>query len=350
MKLHQPLIGLFSLTVLLSSCGNNTPGNPSNDAVAKDSTQTDSAKKRIVILDPEALQLIDSTAAIETIASGFKWTEGPLYINDGDYLLFSDIPNNRICKWKEGEGAGTYLTPTGNTGDRKVEREPGSNGLLLDAKGNLVLCQHGDRRIARMNATLKAPKAEFITLAGAYDGKRLNSPNDAVFSSNGDLYFTDPPYGFDKLLEDTAKQLGFQGVYRLKPNGKLDLVTKEVKFPNGIVISPDRKYLYVANSDPDNKVWMKFELGADGLVKGKSIFYEAKEDNGKQNGNPDGMKLNAKGYLFAAGPEGLWIFNPAGKVIARIYTGQSTSNCAFTKDEKTLFLTCDDYLMRVKLK
>lgn len=346
MKFCQVLLCLSYSLLIFTSCKNAT----SKTSTPQDSTVQTKSKKRIAILDPEALNIIDSSAAIETIAEGFKWTEGPLYISDGDYLLFSDIPNNRICKWKEGAGASTYLTPSGNTGTRKVEHEPGSNGLLLDAKGNLVMCQHGDRRIAQMKGTLKEPKADFITLAGSYGGKRLNSPNDAVFSSNGDLYFTDPPYGLDKLLEDTAKQLNFQGIYRLKPGGKLDLLTKEIKFPNGIALSNDGKYLYVANSDPDNKLWMKYTLGSDGLIESKSVFYEAKEDNGKQNGNPDGMKMSKNGYLFAAGPEGIWIFNPSGKVIARIYTGEATSNCAFTPDQKTLFMTCDDYLMRVKLK
>jgi len=348
MKIHLLLPCLFSGLIIFASCKNAASNNSAINQ--QDSTGKEKSKKRIAILDAEALSIIDSNTVIETIAEGFKWTEGPLYISDGDYLLFSDIPNNRICKWKEGEGASTYLTPSGNTGTKKIEREPGSNGLLLDAKGNLVMCQHGDRRIAQMKTTLKEPKADFITLADSYEGKHLNSPNDAVFSSNGDLYFTDPPYGLDKILEDTAKQLDFQGVYRLKPNGKLDLLTKEIKFPNGIALSTDGKYLYVANSDPDNKLWMKYTLGSDGLIESKSVFYEAKDDNGKQNGNPDGMKMNKKGYLFAAGPEGVWIFNPGGKVIARIYTGEATSNCAFTPDEKTLFMTCDDYVMRVKLK
>ncbi|WP_153799959.1 SMP-30/gluconolactonase/LRE family protein [Foetidibacter luteolus] len=339
-------VGLYTLT---ASCGNNanTAGGPEP---APDSTQQPSAATRVQVLDEEALQFLDSSTAVEVLAGGFKWTEGPLYISDGNYLLFSDIPNNRICKWKEGDSISTYLQPSGNTMGAIKEREPGSNGLLLDAKGNLVLCQHGDRRIARMTAPISSPAPQFVTLADSYEGKRLNSPNDAVFHPNGDLYFTDPPYGLDKILEDTAKQLSFQGVYRLKPGGKPELLVKDLKFPNGIALSPDGKYLYIGSSDGDNPVWMRYELGPDGLVKNGQVFCDIAAYDGKGAGGADGLKVNKKGYLFASGPKGLWIINPSGKVIARIYTGQATSNCGFSPDEKQLFITCDDYLMRVKLK
>jgi gluconolactonase len=296
------------------------------------------------------LHIIDSSATIEVIASGYKWTEGPVYVKDGGYLLFSDIPNNTINKWKEGSGASLYLTPSGHTGQEVKVVEPGSNGLVLDSKGSLVLCQHGDRRMARMDAPLSSPVAEFVTLAGKYNGKRLNSPNDAVYNPNGDLYFTDPPYGLDKRMADTAKDLDFQGVFRLKPNGQLDLVTKDVKFPNGIAFSPDAKVLYISNSDSTNMTWMRYVLDDKGLIKSQSIFYHAKEYDGSSLGNPDGMKVNKQGYIFAAGPQGIWIFNPAGKVLARIYIGAKTANCAFSPDEKTLFITSSTNVLRVSLK
>ena len=330
------------------SCQSNKENTTTEKASAE--INTDSVVRRIAILDTEALRIIDSSAAIDVIAGGYKWTEGPVFIKDSGYLLFSDIPNNKIYKWKEGFGASLYLTPSGHTGPEKKEVEPGSNGLLLDAKGNLVLCQHGDRRIARMVAPLNNPKPEFITLADRFNGKRLNSPNDAVFHPNGDLYFTDPPYGLDKRMADTAKDLDFQGVYRLKPNGQLDLVTKELKLPNGIALSPDAKLLYVSNSDSTNMVWMRYELDENGLIKNKRLFYHAQAYDGTSAGNPDGMKVNKKGYLFAAGPEGIWIFNPAGKVLARIYTGAKTANCAFSPDEKRLFITCSTKVLTIRLK
>jgi gluconolactonase len=305
---------------------------------------------RIEILDPEALKILDSSESIELLAEGFRWTEGPLYIAQGDYLLFSDIPDNKIYKWKAGAGISTYLTPSGYTGLPRVQREPGSNGLLLTASGDLVLLQHGDRRISKMDAPLASPLPRFKTLTDRYRGKRLNSPNDGVFDAAGGLYFTDPPYGLDKLLEDTARELNFQGVYYLRPDGRLILLTDELKFPNGIALSPDGHFLYVDNSDPDNKRWMKYGLDEQGQINSKTIFYRAVSEEGKDNGNPDGMKVNRAGYIFSAGPGGLWIFNPQGRVIARVLLAKRVSNCAFGKDQKELFITGAGFLMRMVLK
>lgn len=327
--------------VLFFGCNSGQPGEKGKAG--------QSSKLKIEIIDPEALTIIDSSKKIEVIGEGFKWTEGPLYISDGDYFIFSDIPPNKIYKWKEGQGVSIYLDTSGNTGPIRTTGEPGSNGLLLHPDGHLVLCQHGDRRVAKMTAPLNNPAPEFVTLADNYKGKRLNSPNDAVFHPNGDLYFTDPPYGLDKGIEDSVKELDFQGVYRLKPNGQLDLVTKELKYPNGIALSPDSKYLYVASSDGANYIWMQYELDSTGLPKNQRVFFEAHSYEGKNLGAPDGLKITKAGYIFASGPEGIWLLNPAGKPIARLYTGQLTSNCALTPDEGVLFMTCDDYIMRLKL-
>jgi gluconolactonase len=332
---------LFLFAVLLFIACNDQPA---GDQSANNEPANDS-KRRVEILDPEANQFFDSSTTIDIVGSGFKWTEGPLYIKDGDYFLFSDIPRNRIYKWKEGDSARLYLEPSGFMGDIKGMHEPGSNALLLDARGNLVLCQHGERRLARMKAPIASPKPEWEVLVDRYQGKRFNSPNDAVFHANGDLYFTDPPYGLDG-----TKELDFQGVYRLKPDGRIDLLTKELNRPNGVALSPDGKILYVASSDAKNMIWMKYELDENGLAKNGQVFYEVHKYEGKNVGAPDGMKINSKGYMFSSGPEGLWVFNPQAKPIARLYTGQATSNCAFSADEKTLLLTCDDYIMRVTLK
>jgi gluconolactonase len=341
---------LFFLLFLLSVACNDQP--TAGTAPAKnDQPDTPAlAVRRVEILDPEANQFFDATTTIDVIGSGFLWTEGPLYIKEGDYFLFSDIPRNRIYKWKEGDSIQLYLEPAGYLGTQQGKKEPGSNGLLLDANGRLVLCQHGERRMARMKAPIQAPKPSYEVLADRFEGKRFNSPNDAVFHPNGDLYFTDPPYGLDRGMKDSTKELDFSGVYRLTPKGKVDLLTKELPFPNGITLSPDGKFLYVASSDGQNMIWMKYELDEQGLIKNKQLFYEVHRYEGKHKGGPDGMKMSRKGYLFASGPEGIWVFNPQAKPIARLYTGEATSNCAFSADEKTLFLTCDDYVMRVKLK
>jgi len=350
MKNISPVIFFLIMLHLLNSCSDSKAG---SSEIKKDATRvviSNDSVRRIEILDAEALTLLDFSTPMQVIASGFTWTEGPLYIADGDYLLFSDIPNNKVYKWKEGEDTSVYLYPSGFTGKFYNGKEPGSNGLLLNKNKELILLQHGDRRGAKMNASLDHPRPDYLTLADKYDNKKFNSPNDAVFAEDGSLYFTDPPYGLANRLQDSAKQLSFQGVFILRPNGKLELFTDEIKFPNGITLSPGGKYLFVANSDPDNKIWMRYELDEKGMKKSGGIFCHAKDDDGKDNGNPDGMKMNKKGYLFAAGPGGIWLFNPAGKVIARIYTGALTSNCAFGKDQKELFITSSANVMRIKLK
>lgn len=339
---------LFLLMLLALFACNDQPA--AGQQETKPSDTVTASTRRIEILDPEAFQFFDSTTTIDVIAGGFEWTEGPLYIAGGDYFLFSDIPRNRIYKWKEGDSVKLYLEPSGYLGTVKGKKEPGSNGLLLHTDGHLVLCQHGERRMAKMKAPISDPKPDFEVLADRFEGKRFNSPNDAVYHPNGDLYFTDPPYGLDKGRRDPAKELDFSGVFRLTPDGRVDLLTKELDFPNGIALTPDGKFLLVASSDGKNQIWMKYELDGQGLIKSKQLFYEVHRYEGKNVGGPDGMKMSRKGYLFASGPEGCWVFNPAGKPIARLYTGQATSNTALSTDEKVLFLTCDDYVMRVKMK
>lgn len=305
---------------------------------------------KIERLHPDMDQLIAADAVIEVLAEGFIWAEGPLWVPDGDYLLFTDVPNNSIVRWKEGEGAATWLAPSGYTGNTPRGGEPGANGLLLDASGNLVLCQHGDRRMARMNTPLAQPKAEFTTLANRWQGKRLNSPNDAVYDRQGNLYFTDPPYGLEKNVDDAAKEISFQGVYRLRPDGTVDLMTDSITRPNGIAFSPDEKMVYVANSDPEKAIWMVYDRTETGAFANGRIFYDATPVASKMPGLPDGLKVNAQGILFAAGPGGVWVFRPDGTVLGRIDTGVLTANCAFGDGGKALYITAGDYLMRVWLK
>lgn len=298
-------------------------------------------------LSPEINNLIPKDAKIEVLADGFTWTEGPVWVADKNYLLFSDIPPNSIFKWSEAEGKSLFLTPSGYTGKTGRKGEPGSNGLLFNAQKELVLCQHGDRRIAKMKSSLDDPTPEFETIIGTYQGKRFNSPNDAVYDSQGNLYFTDPPYGLEKNMDDPAKEIDFQGVYRFSNSGELSLISDQVTRPNGIAFSPDEKTLYVASSDPKKAIWMAYEL-INGKVKSERIFYDA--TGTKEKGLPDGMKVDKKGHIWATGPGGVWIFDATGKVLGKIKTGEATSNCTFDTKEKTLYMTCDDYLMRVILK
>lgn len=306
----------------------------------------------IEILDDEALTIIDPKSQIEVIASGFAWTEGPLWIKKGNYLLFSDIPNNKVYKLDpKNNDTVTYLHSSGFSGTDFTGDEPGSNGLMLNMEGDLVLMQHGNRQVAKMNTPINSPKPDFTALVSSYMGKKFNSPNDGTFDNNGNLYFTDPPYGLPKRMDDPTKELDFQGVYCLMSSGDLILLDS-LSRPNGIGISGDGNTLYVANSDEEHAVWYQYTIVEPGKVTDKKLFHDVTHLIGKngQQGLPDGLKINKKGYLFATGPGGVWIFDPMGKALARIHTGQATANCAFDTDEKRLYLTADDYILAVNLK
>ncbi len=265
-------------------------------------------------------------------------------VSKSGYLLFSDIPNNAVMKWQEGEAVGIFLKSSGYTGTTPRGGEVGSNGLTLDAAGRLVLCQHGDRRIVR-----REPDGRWTTLADRYHGKRLSSPNDLVFKSNGDLYFTDPPYGLPKGADDPTRELDFCGVFRVSAaDGKLTLLTREMTRPNGIAFSPDEKTLYVSQSDPQRAVWMAFAVKEDGTLGPGRVFYDATRWTKTLKGLPDGMKVDRAGNLFAAGPGGINVFAPDGTLLGRINPDEPTSNCAFGEDGSVLFVTANHYLCRIK--
>jgi gluconolactonase len=301
-------------------------------------------------LDPAIDALIPLEAVIEILAEGFEWSEGPVWIADGGFLLFSDVPQDTIFKWEEGEGCSPWLSPSGYTGDEPRAGEPGSNGLLLDDQGRLVLCQHGDRRVARLDAPFDRPRPTFTTLADRYDGKRFSSPNDAAFDSAGNLYFTDPPYGLPEGPGDPSKEQSFNGVYRLALGGEVTLLTKELTRPNGIALSPDEKTLYVANSDSERAIWMAYNLHADGSATGGRVFFDATDMvEPDRPGLPDGLKVDAAGNLFATGPGGVLVLSPEGTHLGTIRTTKATANCAFDEDRSTLYMTADDTLLRIRL-
>jgi gluconolactonase len=305
---------------------------------------------RVERLDPALDQLIAPDEKVEILAEGYDWSEGPVWIKDGGYLLFSDVPQNVIYRWKQGEGARPYLKPSGYTGSTPRGGEMGSNGLTLDRLGRLVICQHGDRRVVRMEAPLANPQPKFTTLAERFEGKRFNSPNDAVIHSNGDLYFTDPPYGLVKQVDDPAREIPYQGVYRRATNGVVTLLTRDMTRPNGLAFSPDEKRLYVAQSDPAAAIWRVFDMKPDGTLGAGRVLFDATSMVKKRPGLPDGLKIDSAGNLFATGPGGVLVISPEGKHLGTIVTGQATSNCAFGDDGSTLYMTADMYLMRVRLK
>jgi gluconolactonase len=328
-----------ALAVVLTSFSSEPPAGAS-------SAESDSAAK-IVSLDPAFDKLIPPGARVEKLVDGHIWTEGPVWNRKDGYLLFSDIPNNAIIQWRADKGESLFMQPAGYLGKEPFTgREPGTNGLTYDSKGRLVACDHGERRVYRLEADGKTK----TTLADKYDGKRLNSPNDLVYKSNGDLYFTDPIYGLPKGAEDPARELDFCGVYRLSKDGKLTLLTKEITRPNGIAFSPDEKKLYVASSDPDKAIWMVYDVQPDGTIANGKVFFDAtawaKE---KRPGLPDGMKVDKNGVIFATGPGGVHVFSPEGKHLGTIDTGVPTSNVGWGNDGSTLYITANTALLRVKL-
>jgi gluconolactonase len=323
---------------------------PAQPPAATASAAQTEAPVRIERLDPALDRLIDANAKIETIADGYDWSEGPVWVKDGGFLLFSDVPQNVVHRWKEGERAAPYLTPSGYTGSEPRGGETGSNGLTLDREGRLVLCQHGDRRVARMDAPLSAPKPAFTTLADRYEGARFNSPNDLVYDSSGNLYFTDPAYGMEKQWDDPRREIPFAGVYRRSAAGALALLTREMTRPNGLAFSPDEKRLYVAQSDDQAPIWRVFDVNADGSIGNSRILFDASALARSRRGLPDGLKVDVQGNLWATGPGGVLVISPEGRHLGTVMTGQATANVAFGDDGQTLYITADMYLMRVRVK
>ena len=298
----------------------------------------------IVRRDPRFDKLVPANVKIESIASGHKWVEGPVWNRREGYLLFSDIPDNAVYKWQEGKGVSLFLKPSGYTGKAPFEGpEPGSNGLAFDSQGRLVLAEHGDRRIARVEESGRK-----TTLVDRFDGKRINSPNDLVFRSNGDLYFTDPPFGLPQSFADPRKELPFQGVYRFSA-GKLTLLTKDIKAPNGIAFSPDEKKLYVSNADADNAVWIVYDVTPDGNIANGKVLFDATSWAKTQKGAPDGMKIDRDGNLFAAGPGGVYVIAPDGTHLGSILTRVPTGNVAWGEDGSSLFVTSSHNVYRLRL-
>ncbi len=300
------------------------------------------AQESIERLDPALDGIIAPDAKIETLCTGFDWSEGPVWDEKEKRLLFSDVPRNIIYQWKEGDKeAAVFMKPSGYTGVADYGREPGSNGLAMDAEGRLFFCEHGDRRVSYLT-----PGGGKRTLADNFEGKRFNSPNDLAIAKNGDVYFTDPPYG---LARGELRELDFHGVYRVTPAGVVTLITRELERPNGAALSPDEKTLFVAQSHGPAPIIMAYPLKDDGSAAGEGkLFFDCKDLKGP--GAPDGLKVDPNGIVFSTGPGGCLIIDPQGKLLGRILCGRPTANVAFGNDGAWLYLTSDDRILRVPLK
>lgn len=308
-------------------------------------------------LDPSLGQLVPPNAVLEKVATGFnKWTEGPVWTRNGT-LLFAEIPANNIDQWIPGQTATVFLHPSGYKGSEPFKGpEPGSNGMTLDADGRISVAGHAGRTVWRLESV--DPHAQITVLADSYQGKKLNSPNDLVYKSDGSLYFTDPPYGLPTQSDsDPAKELQVNGVYRAlaarqqKPSGapdrdKLQLVIKDLPRPNGLAFSPDEKFLYVADSG--KKLWMRYRVQPDGSVTDGSVFLGPSSDPAK--GVPDGLRLDKNGNIYSSGPGGVWIISPEGKHLGTIKVPEVVSNVAWgDKDSKTLYITASTSVYRIKV-
>jgi gluconolactonase len=299
-------------------------------------------KGRIERFDPVFDRLVAPGAAMEKLAEGFTWAEGPVWLDGG--VIFSDVPQNTAYRWKPGmTQAEVFLKPSGLLTPTPGFREPGSNGLAHDAQGRLLLAQHGERRVARYE------NGKFTAVADRFEGKRFNSPNDLAVRKSGEIYFTDPPYGLDKGDDSPLKELAWHGVYRVAADGKVTLLTKAMRFPNGIAFSPDEKTLYVGSTENNNAHIMAFDVRADGTLANERMFFDARpllKDGAR--GGCDGMKVDRDGNVWTTGPGGVLVVSPAGKLLGVLNTGEPTANCGWGGDGGTLYITANHFLLRVK--
>ncbi|MCR9228160.1 MAG: SMP-30/gluconolactonase/LRE family protein [Flavobacteriaceae bacterium] len=302
---------------------------------------------KLVALDDAFYDYIDENAKIEVLAEGFIWAEGPVWVKEGGFLLFSDVPQNTIFKWNETEGISEFLKPSGYTGIPPYSREPGSNGLIINNQGELVFCEHGDRRISKMPLA----NGGKVTIADTWQGKRFNSPNDIVQTSKGVYYFTDPPYGLPEQHDSDSREIDAFGVYKIDTDGNVEMVISDLKRPNGIALSPDEKILYVNQSDGIEPYIMTYAIQEDGSLDKGKIFFDASDlSKTGLKGSMDGLKIANDGTIFSTGPSGVLVIDAEGKLLGRIETGQLTANCGWGEDGSVFYMTAHSYLLRIQTK
>jgi len=302
----------------------------------------------VLTLQPNMQQVVSKQAVLEQLAEGFHWAEGPVMDPVSGDVLFSDVPQNTVYRWSVQQGLTVYLQPSGYTGlhpDNNLQE--GANGLIFNHDGQLVLAQHGDRRLAVLQSSAETP--QYQTLISRYNGKLLNSPNDVVQHSSGAYYFTDPPYGLKGADSSEQKQLRVNGIYRLQGDGQLTLLASHLTRPNGLAFSPDEQWLYVANSDPAAAQWWRYPVNSDGTLGEGKLFFDATAAAKMASGLPDGLKVLPSGILLATGPGGVWVLSAKGEHLGTIQTGVAAANVALSADNSWLYITASRYLLRIKL-
>ena len=301
----------------------------------------------ITVFDESVSSIINKNAKIEILADSFIVAEGPLWDSSENRLIFTDVRQNKIFTWEEKNGVKEYISPSGSTGYAPSFSDGGigANGLAFDENGNIILCQHGDRRLA-LTSNMNSKNPKFTTIVDNFEGKRFNSPNDLAISKSGDIYFTDPPYGF-KNFSDKYREINFNGVYKYSKDGEVFLISSNMSRPNGIALSLDEKYIYVNNSDPQNdpKI-LRFKTSNFE----EKLFFDGTELSEKYPGGFDGLKVHSSGNIFTTGPNGVLIISPNGKLLAMINYGKKITNCNFDNKEEYLYVTGFDDISRIKLK
>ena len=326
-------LAVLLLGGIVAACGGPTaPAMPGETPLA---ALTDVGAGTVLRIDTGLDALVPPGARIEKLAGGFMFTEGPVWVRGESRLLFSEVRDRHIYQWTEAEGVSVFRAPWFE-GDL-TGRNPTPNGLTLDREGRLIICEHGNRVVSRLEAD-----GTRTILADRFEGKRLNSPNDIDIALDGTLYFTDPSYGLDGYEDSPLRELDYNGVYRLHPDGQLELLARE-QAPNGIALSPDELTLYIANTGGP---WRVYDIGADGTSNGR-VFYAI--DDQTARGGRDGMKVDSAGNLFATGPGGVWVFAPDGTHLGTIQPDEVPANLAWGDDGRTLYMTARTGLYRIRL-
>lgn len=328
-----------AVVLAISGCAGDTEGGAEGDLPASADGATAAGAGSILRLDPRFSSLVPPGALIEKVADGFTFIEGPVWLSDEEALLFTDVVGNALYRWSEADSATAVLDPYFE-GELEGVVFGGPNGLTLDRDGLLVIGDHPRRRVTRREAD-----GTLVSVVDAYQGSRLNSPNDVIFASDGTLYFTDPTYGLPGGDESDARELDFNGIYRLPPGAALELLTAEQSMPNGLALSPDETVLYVANSDA-SAIWMAYDVGPEGLSNSR-VFVDASGTDAP--GTPDGLKVDLDGNLFATGPGGVWVIAPDGTHLGTISPDETPANVGWGEDGRTLYMTARTGLYRIRL-
>jgi gluconolactonase len=302
---------------------------------------------RIDRWDPAMDAIVPKDWKIEKLAQGFGWAEGPIWIRKGNYLLFTDVPGNKMWKWSEAGGLEKFLDPSGAVNpDPAIWREAGANGLAVLDRHHVLLADTGNRMIQKLDLRTRSK----TPVAQTFDGRKFASPNDVTRTKSGVLFFTDPPYGFKKFDDAPEKEISFNGVYRMGRDGKVTVIERELHRPNGVALSPDERTLYVTQSEPGKAIILAFSLDKAGNVTGKKLFQDLTDLVAEDApGLPDGLTVAEDGTLFTSGPGGVIVLSKDGKRLGRISDGKATANCKFGDDGRTLYLTSHDMLARIRL-